>query len=812
MWGNIFKQQFFKQTNICMALVILGGKLMSEDKMFLQIPILPLRGVLVFPHIVVHLDVGRSKSINAIDEAMMGNKEIFLCMQKEPQADDPAADDIYDIGTVAEVKQLLKLPGGTIRLLAEGLYRAKTVNWLQKDPHIMVEIEPLKDTYACSDNELEALMRRLLEKFDDFVKLNKKNLPEALITVCGIEEPGRRADVVASYLNLKLSDKQKILEAYDVEERILFLIDIITKETEILDLDRKITGRVRSQMEKSQKEYYLREQIKAIQKELGDSEDRETEVEELRERIKKAKLTKEALNKAEKELERLAKMPPMMAEGIVSRNYIEWILDLPWQKETKDRLDINVAEEILEADHYGLAKAKERILEYLAVRQLNNKSKGPILCLVGPPGVGKTSLAKSVARSIGRNFVRISLGGMRDEAEIRGHRRTYVGAMPGRIIQGMKTAGTINPVFLLDEIDKLANDFRGDPASALLEVLDPEQNNSFSDHYIEIPYNLSKVMFITTANTEMTIPRPLFDRMEIIRIAGYTEEEKLQIALRHLLPKQFEENGFSSAKISVSENAIRGIIREYTREAGVRNLERNISKICRKAAREIVSGKTKFCKITAQNLAYYLGVPRYRYGMSEEDDQVGLVNGLAWTEAGGQILPIEVQTLPGKGKLTLTGQLGEVMKESAQAGFTYIRSIGFKLGIPDNIEETTDIHVHVPEGAIPKDGPSAGVSIATSLASQLSGRKVRHDLAMTGEITLRGRVLAVGGIKEKVLAAHRAGCRVIILPLDNKKDLEDIPVNIKRKLEFCFVDSMDKVLELALLPLAEEKTTVEKNE
>ncbi|MDN5347262.1 MAG: ATP-dependent Lon protease [Clostridia bacterium] len=762
------------------------------------IPLLPLRGVVVFPYTVIHLDVGRERSIKAIEEAMIHDRAIFLAMQKEAQTDDPGQRDIYPTGTVAEIKQLLKLPGGTIRILVEGINRAKILRYLSYDPYLKVEIEEFPSLVE-NDNEIEALMRNLINEFEHYVKMSKKIPPETLVSIVSLEEPGQLADVIASHLTLKLTDKQELLEAVSVKKRLELLCQILANEMEILELERKINMRVRKQMEKTQKEYYLREQMKAIQKELGEKDERVAEGEELRERIAKARLPKEVRERALKEVEKLEKMPPMAAEATVVRNYLDWILALPWRKQTRDRLDVKVAEKILDEDHYGLREVKDRILEYLAIRQLNKKLKGPILCFVGPPGVGKTSLAKSIARSLQRKFVRISLGGVRDEAEIRGHRRTYVGALPGRIIQGMKQAGTCNPVFLLDEIDKMSSDFRGDPASALLEVLDPEQNHMFSDHYIEAPYDLSKVMFITTANVEYSIPRPLLDRMEVIRIPGYTDEEKLKIAELHLLPKQIKEHGLKKEQLVVSENALRRIIREYTREAGVRNLERQLAAICRKTARDIVSGKIQVAKVTAQNLEYYLGVPRYRHTEAETNEVVGVATGLAWTEVGGEVLNVEVAALKGKGNLTLTGKLGDVMKESAQAAFSYIRSRAAELNIPEDFYEKYDLHIHVPEGAIPKDGPSAGITMATALASCLSGRPVRRDVAMTGEITLRGRVLPVGGIKEKVLAAHRAAIKQVILPKQNEKNLEEIPNNIKRKMKFIFVEHMDEVLKHALV-------------
>lgn len=762
-----------------------------------EIPLLPLRGVLVFPYMVIHLDVGRERSVNAIDEAMVGEREIFLAMQKDAQTDEPGISDVFAVGTIAEIKQLLKLPGGTIRVLVEGTARARIKKLLTDDPFFKVEVEEYPEQLA-KDLEIEALRRSLVEQFEQYVKMSKKIPPEAVVSVITLEEPGRLADVIASHLALKLTEKQTVLEAIDVKARLELLCKILTNEMEILELERKINARVRKQMEKTQKEYYLREQLKAIQKELGEKEDRVAEGEELRDKVEKAKLPKEVKEKAIKEIERLEKMPPMVAEATVVRNYLDWLLALPWSKQTKDRLDITVAENILNEDHYGLKEVKDRVLEYLAIRQLAKKMKGPILCFVGPPGVGKTSLAKSIARSLERKFVRMSLGGVRDEAEIRGHRRTYVGAMPGRIIQSLKQVGSRNPVILLDEIDKLGADFRGDPSSALLEVLDPEQNNNFSDHYIESPFDLSKVMFITTANVQYTIPRPLLDRMEVIYLPGYTEEEKLQIALRHLVPKQLEEHGLEKAQLVISDNAIRKIIREYTKEAGVRNLERQIATICRKVARDIVAKKTTGVKISAQNVEQYLGIPKFRYGLTEQKSEVGVATGLAVTEVGGDVLSVEATVLKGKGNLTLTGKLGDVMKESAYAGFSYIRSKALQLGIAEDFYEKLDVHIHLPEGAIPKDGPSAGITMATALASSLSGRPVRKEVAMTGEITLRGRVLPVGGIKEKLLAAHRAGAKTVIIPKENEKNLEDVPPNVKRKMKIIMVDHLDQVLPIAL--------------
>ena len=770
------------------------------------IPLLPLRGVLVFPYMVIHLDVGREKSINAIDEAMLIDREILLIMQKDAQTDDPILEDVHHTGTIAEIKQLLKLPGGTIRVLVEGKSRARIISLKDNESYLEADVEEFFEETAIV-SEIEALMRTLVDKFENYVKVSKKIPPETVVSVVTISEPNRFADVVAAHLALKPNDKQLVLEKLNITERLEFLCEIIAKEMEILELERKINMRVRKQMEKTQKEYYLREQIKAIQKELGEKDDIRAEAEEMREKIENARMPKEAKEKVTKELERLEKMPPMVAEASVVRNYIDWMLSVPWHKQTKDRLDINDAQAILDEDHYGLEKVKERIIEYLAIRQLAKKMKGPIICFVGPPGVGKTSLAKSIARALQRKFVRMSLGGVRDEAEIRGHRRTYVGAMPGRVIQGMKQAGTKNPVFLLDEIDKMSMDFRGDPSAALLEVLDPEQNTTFSDHYIEAAYDLSKVMFITTANIQYNIPRPLLDRMEIIYISGYTEEEKHKIASLYLLPKQLKEHGLNEKQLDISENGLRKVIREYTREAGVRNLEREIATICRKTAKDIVAKKEKNVKVTAQNVEKYLGIPRYRYGIAEKESEVGVSTGLAWTETGGDVLFVEATLYKGKGKLTLTGKLGDVMKESAYAALSYIRSRAENLGIDSEMFEKQDIHIHVPEGAIPKDGPSAGITIATAMASALTNKPVRKDLAMTGEITLRGKVLPVGGIKDKVIAAHRAGIRKVVLPKENEKNLEDVPQSVKKKIEFHFVEHMDEILSVALLEVPPETKT-----
>ena len=769
-----------------------------------EMPTIALRGVIVFPNGMAHLDVGRDKSIAALDQAMLQSREIFLVMQKDVMTEDPSADEVHLVGTVAEIKQVLKLPGGTVRLMAEGICRASVRKYTQMSPYLVAEIEAHIDPEEAKDDiEIMALDRNLRDAFQKYAGHNGKISPEVVANMGMIEEPGKLADVVAGQLSLQLSEKQKVLNVIDIKERLELLLEMVMKEVEIMELERKIGNRVRAQIDKNQKEYYLREQIRAVQKELGEQEDRNSEIDAIHQRMADRKLPEYVTEKIEKELSRLKNMPPMVAEANVIENYIDWLLDMPWDKETKDNKNIINAEKILNDDHYGLDKVKERIIEYLAVKQMTNTLKGPILCFVGPPGVGKTSLAASIARSLNRKYVRISLGGVRDEAEIRGHRRTYIGAMPGRIIQSMKTAGSMNPLFLLDEIDKLANDFRGDPASALLEVLDPAQNSNFSDHYLEVPFDLSKVMFVTTANDENMIPAPLWDRMEIIRLPGYTEEEKLQIAIKHLIPKEMKEHGLKAKQISFSENAVREIIRKYTREAGVRSLERHVAKVCRRTVREIVAKKTKSAKITAQNIQHYLGTPVYRDDVLDKKDYVGTVTGMAWTAVGGVTLTIEAQTMPGKGQLILTGQLGDVMKESARTGWTYLRSQSKELNIPDDINDTTDIHIHVPEGATPKDGPSAGITMATALASIFTNRPVRHDVAMTGEITLRGRVLPIGGVKEKVLAAHRCGIKTVILPMDNKKDIEEIPASVRRKIKIHLVENLSEVLEIALLPKAE---------
>ncbi|MDL0420334.1 endopeptidase La [Caldifermentibacillus hisashii] len=770
---------------------------MNEQQRII-VPLLPLRGLLVFPTMVLHLDVGREKSVQALEKAMMNDHFIFLTTQKDTSIENPTEDDFFEMGTLTQVKQMLKLPNGTFRVLVEGLKRGKIEKFLRTDEYFEVRIQTYENEEV-KDIEEEALMRMILDLFEQYIKMSKKVSAETFASVQDIEEPGRLADIVASYLPLKLKDKQDLLEKVNVKDRMNAIITFLNNEKEVIQLERKIGQRVKQSMERTQKEYYLREQMKAIQKELGEKEGKSSEIEKLKEKIGKAGMPDHVFEAAMKELDRYEKLPGTSAESAVIRNYLDWLIALPWTTETKDDINIKRAERILNEDHYGLEKVKERVLEYLAVQQLTNSLKGPILCLVGPPGVGKTSLARSVARSLNRKFVRVSLGGVRDESEIRGHRRTYVGAMPGRIIQGMRKAGTINPVFLLDEIDKMSNDFRGDPSSAMLEVLDPEQNKNFSDHYIEETYDLSKVMFIATANDLSTIPGPLRDRMEIISIAGYTEIEKLHIAKDYLIKKQLKEHGLQKQQLQIRDDAILSIVRYFTREAGVRGLERQIAKICRKTAKIITSGEKKRVIVTDKNIEEFLGKKIFHYGQAEKEDQVGVATGLAYTAFGGDTLQIEVSLAPGKGKLVLTGKLGDVMKESAQAAFSYVRSSAEKFGIDPMFHEKYDIHIHVPEGAVPKDGPSAGVTITTALVSALTGKPVRREVGMTGEVTLRGRVLAIGGLKEKTLSAHRAGLTTIILPKDNERDLDDIPESVREELTFIPVTHVDEVLKNAIV-------------
>lgn len=767
----------------------------KEEKVFY--PVLPLRGLLVYPTMILHVDVGRERSIAALNEAMIREEKLFLSVQRDMNLEKPNMSDLYDVGIIAKVKQMVKLPNDTMRVLVEGLQRAiwDDFNHLDTFDEVSVTafIEPEK-----ADQEDEALMRTLVHNFGKYSKSSKSVSEETFNSVTDIEEPGRLADMVASHLPLKIAGKQEILEIMDVKERLEWLISRLYNEQEILDLEKKINTRVKHAMERTQKEFYLREQMKAIQTELGDKEGKTGEVAEMKKRIDKAGLPEETKKNVLKELDRYEKLPTQAPESGVIRNYIDWIVSIPWTKATEDQLNIKRSERILDRDHDGLESVKERVLEYLAVRQLTKSLRGPILCLAGPPGVGKTSLAKSIAESLGRNFVRISLGGVRDESEIRGHRRTYVGSMPGRIIQGMKKAGTINPLFLLDEIDKMSNDFRGDPSAAMLEVLDPEQNNTFSDHYIEETYDLSNVLFIATANDLSTIPGPLRDRMEIISIAGYTEIEKLSIAKNHLLPKQLKEHGLTKSQLQLKDDALLDVIRHYTREAGVRSLERVLANLCRKAALQIVSGDKKRVSITTKNLEDIIGKRKFRYGQAETENQIGVATGLAYTSVGGDTLQIEVSLSAGTGKLQLTGKLGDVMKESAQTALSYVRSKAEDFGIDPTFYKDKDIHIHVPEGAVPKDGPSAGVTIVTALVSALSKRPIKREVGMTGEVTLRGRVLPIGGLKEKTLSAHRAGLTTIICPADNERDIEDIPESVREVLTFHFVSDAEEVLQLAL--------------
>jgi len=780
-----------------------------EDPIILA-PVLPLRDVVVYPHMVIPLFVGREKSIRALEQAMEDNKQILLVAQKSASQDDPTAEDMYRIGTLSTILQLLKLPDGTVKVLVEGVKRARILHFIGTDEYFSAQIHTLESP-PVEAREAEALSRSVLAEFEQYVKMNKKVPPEILASLSSIDEPGRLADTVAAHLSIKLDQKQRILEIEDVRTRLEALIALMESELDLLQVEKRIRGRVKKQMEKSQREYYLNEQMKAIQKELGDLEDAPNEIEDLTKKIETAGMPKEAKAKATAELNKLKLMSPMSAEATVVRNYIDWLVSVPWKKRTKIRNDLAKAEEVLEADHYGLEKVKERIVEYLAVQQRVKKLKGPILCLVGPPGVGKTSIGRSIARATNRSFVRMSLGGVRDEAEIRGHRRTYIGALPGKLIQNLAKVGVRNPLYLFDEVDKMSMDFRGDPASALLEVLDPEQNNTFNDHYLEVDYDLSEVMFVTTANT-LNIPPPLLDRMEVIRLAGYTEDEKLNIASRYLIPKQVLANGLSADELTIGESAIRDIVRHYTREAGVRNLEREISKICRKVVKQLVMKPSqKKLTVTSRNLEHYLGVKRFRYGRAEEEDRIGQVTGLAWTEVGGDLLTIEAAVMPGKGKLSHTGQLGDVMQESIQAAMTVVRSRAAALGIDPEFYQKQDIHIHVPEGATPKDGPSAGVSMCTALVSVLTSVPVRSDVAMTGEITLRGEVLPIGGLKEKLLAALRGGISTVLIPEENRRDLTEIPRNIKQNLDIRPARWIDEVLEVALqhMPAPDEPSKEE---
>ncbi|HET7308268.1 MAG TPA: endopeptidase La [Gammaproteobacteria bacterium] len=762
-----------------------------------HLPVLPLRDVVVYPHMVIPLFVGRDKSIVALDAAMRGDKQILLVAQKSPEVDEPGDDDLYDVGTVASVLQLVRLPDGTVKVLVEGTDRARVVNLLTAD-HLSAQISVLTAHDEEEGREIDVLMRSALSLFDQYVKLNKKVPPEILTALAGIDAPGRLADTIMAHMALKLEDKQRVLELQEPRKRLEHVMGVIEGEIDVLQIEKRIRGRVKQQMEKSQREYYLNEQMKAIQKEMGELEDAPNELDELERRIERAGMPKEVRAKAGAEMQKLKLMSPMSAEATVVRNYIDWLTNVPWKNRSRIRRDLSAAEKVLEADHYGLEKVKERIVEYLAVQQRVKKLKGPILCLVGPPGVGKTSLGKSIARATNRKFVRMSLGGVRDEAEIRGHRRTYIGSMPGKIVQNMAKVGTRNPLFLLDEIDKMAMDFRGDPSSALLEVLDPEQNSTFSDHYLEVEFDLSDVLFVATANS-MNIPAPLLDRMEVIRLPGYTEDEKINIAERYLVPKQIGSNGLKDEELEIQPDSLRDIVRFYTREAGVRNLERETSKICRKVVKNLLTHPSDDkIVVTPDNIGDYLGVRRFRYGRAEERDQIGQVTGLAWTEVGGELLTIEATTVPGKGKLQHTGQLGDVMQESIQAAMTVVRARTPLLGIDEDFYQKLDVHIHVPEGATPKDGPSAGVGMCTALVSALTRIPVRADVAMTGEITLRGEVLPIGGLKEKLLAAHRGGIATVLIPEENEKDLAEIPVNIKEKLHIRPVKWIDQVLEIAL--------------
>lgn len=764
----------------------------------MRLPLLPLRDIIVFPHMVVPLFVGRQRSIKALEDAVAGDKLIFLSTQRDAKVNDPTPQDIYQIGTMGTVVQLLRLPDGTVKVLVEGKQRGQIVQHVEQADFFTVEMEEIQETNN-RPAELDSLVKSVNSTFENYVRLNKKIPPEMIMTVAAINDPSHLADTIIAHLGIKLEDKQTLLETIDPADRLEKVLGYMRSEIEILEVERRIRNRVKKQMEKTQKEYYLNEQMRAIQKELGEKDEFKNEIQELEEKIRQKKMSAEARDKIEKELKKLKMMSPMSAEATVVRNYIDWLLSLPWYEYTEDKLDIQEAEKILEEDHYGLDKVKERILEYLAVQSLVGQIKGPILCFVGPPGVGKTSLGKSIARATDRKFVRVSLGGVRDEAEIRGHRRTYIGAMPGKIVQGMKKAGSGNPVFLLDEIDKMSTDFRGDPSAALMEVLDPEQNANFNDHYLDVDYDLSQILFICTANNLERIPRPLQDRMEIIRLPGYTEYEKLHIAKRYLVKKQREANGLTKKNIDLPDSVLSSVIRSYTKESGVRNLEREIGTLCRKVAVEVVKkDRDTRIRLNTKNLQKYLGPLKFRVSKAEQEDKVGVVTGLAWTDVGGELLATEVTVLPGKGKLTITGKIGDVMQESAQAAMSYVRSRSAELGLDRDFYQNIDIHLHIPEGAIPKDGPSAGVTMATSIVSALAKIPVRHDVAMTGEITLRGRVLPIGGLKEKILAAHRGGIKRVIIPAENEKDLQDVPTPILKAVQIEMVEHVDEVLRKAL--------------
>ena len=784
---------------------------MSERPAILQLPLLPLKNVVLFPHMIVPLYVGRERSIDALEEAMANGKQIFLCTQRRADCEDPREEDIYRVGVLGEVVQMLKLPDNTIKVLIEGSSRAVIERFTETEPHLRVDVARLDEDFQPSP-ELGALMRGVVDLFDRYVELDKKVPPEVNLTVRGVDDAGRLADIVAANLNIGVTDKQDVLETFQMNERLEKLAGVLQREIDILDMDRNIRSRVRQQIDRRQKEFYLKEQMRVIQEELGGEDSQLSELDELREKLRALELSEAVQDRLLKDVDRLERMPPGSPEISVLHNYLDLVVSLPWHESSEDVTDLRAAERVLDEDHHGLQKIKERILEFLAVRQLTKSPKGPILCFIGPPGVGKTSLGKSIARALGRKFVRVSLGGVSDEAEIRGHRRTYVGSMPGRIIKSLREAGTRNPVFLLDEIDKMSSDFRGDPSSAMLEVLDPEQNKSFSDHYLEIPFDLSDILFITTANVFYNIPRPLLDRMEVINLSGYTAEEKMVIAREFLIPKQLADHGLSEKHIEFTRAAIAKIISRYTSEAGVRNLERAIATVCRKVAREVVKGKTRRMTVGPNRLDDLLGPPRYKPDEGHKEHLVGVANGLAWTEVGGVLLTIEVITMPGKGNLNLTGQMGDVMQESARAALSYARSNAEALGIAPDFREKLDLHIHIPKGAIPKDGPSAGISMALAIISALCQRPIRSDVALTGEITIRGRVLPIGGLKEKVLAAHRLGIKTVLLPEDNRADIVDIPAEVRKQLSFKFVKTMDEVIAEALLPRSTMAVALESGE